>query len=122
MWWLIPEGFYSIVQKEGEVDLCIRARDRVDLDRLRDAYMPGLGPTKETPGGDYRYRAWVSRDAFADGLAAFARSLDYPNFKDEAGRRDPQASAQVPRRFGKRSARSSRAAPTASSETVRRRI
>jgi hypothetical protein len=35
----------------------------------------------------YRYRAWVSGEAFADSLAAFARSLDYSNFKDEVERR-----------------------------------
>jgi hypothetical protein len=70
----IPEGFYSVVQKPGDGDLCVRARD---LDRLRDAYMSGLGPTKETPGHDYRYRAWISRDALAEGLAALAQTLAY---------------------------------------------
>ena len=89
MWLLIPEGFYSVVQKPGETDLCVRARDRADLDRLRETYMPGLGPTKETPGHDYRYRARVSRDALADGLGKIARGLDYSNFKSEVGRRDP---------------------------------
>ena len=33
MWLLIPEGFYSIVQKEGEEELCVRARVHADLDR-----------------------------------------------------------------------------------------
>jgi hypothetical protein len=94
MWLLIPEGFYSIVQKPGDVELCVRARDRVDLDRLRETYMPGLGPTKETPGHDYRYRAWVSREALAEGLAAVARDLAYSNFKSEVGRREPER-AQV---------------------------
>ena len=28
MWLLIPEGFYSIVQKQGEEELCVRARVR----------------------------------------------------------------------------------------------
>ena len=48
----------------------------------------GLGQTKETPGHDYRYRAWVSRDALAEGLAAIARELAYANFKSEVGSRD----------------------------------
>jgi hypothetical protein len=43
-----------------------------------------------TRGGDYRYRAWVSRDVLADGLAAMARDVDYANFKDEVARRDPE--------------------------------
>lgn len=90
MWLLIPEGFYSIVQKQGEDDLCVRARARGDLEQLRETYMPALGPTKETPGSDYRYRAWITRDALAEGLAAVARGLSYPNFKSEVGSRDPE--------------------------------
>ena len=90
MWLLIPEGFYSIVQKPAETELCVRARDSGDLDRLRESYMPGLGPTKETPGSDYRYRAWIGRDALAEGLGAIGRDLAYSNFKSEVGRRDPE--------------------------------
>jgi hypothetical protein len=52
--------------------------------------MPELGPTKETPGGDYRYRAWISREALAAGLGAIGRDLAYSNFKAEVGRRDPK--------------------------------
>src|SRR4051812_20139637 len=90
MWILTPDGFYSIVQKVGEEDMCVRARDAGDLDRLRSRYLPALTETLETQGGDYRYRAWVSRDALAEGLAAIARELDYSNFKNEVGRRDPE--------------------------------
>jgi hypothetical protein len=64
--------------------LCVRARDAGDLDRLRKTYMPELGLTTETPAPDYRYRAWISRDALADGLGAVARDLAYANFKSEA--------------------------------------
>lgn len=90
MWLLIPEGFYSIVQKPGEEELCLRARHISDLDRLRDEYMPGLSQTTETPGHDYRYRAYVSRDGLAEGLAAIARRLAYANFKSEVASRDPE--------------------------------
>jgi hypothetical protein len=89
MWLLTPDGFYSIVQKQGEDDLCIRTRDAGDLDRLRERYLPTLTETLETRRGDYRYRAWISRDALAEGLAAIARDLDYDNFKSEVARRDP---------------------------------
>jgi hypothetical protein len=88
MWLLTSDGFYAIVQKSGENELCIRARDAGDLDRLRSRYLPTLTETLETRGGDYRYRAWVSRDALAEGLAAIVRDLDYANFKDEVARRD----------------------------------
>jgi hypothetical protein len=89
MWLLIPEGFYSIVQKPGDQNLCVRARVVDDLDRLRASYLPTLSETVETPGGDYRYRAWISRDALAEGMAEIARSLDYPNFKNAVAHRDP---------------------------------
>ncbi len=88
MWLLIPEGFYSIVQKEDEQELCIRARVGADLDRLRQTYLPTLGETVETPGGDYRYRAWISRDDLADGMAEIVRNLNYSNFKNEIARHD----------------------------------
>ena len=89
MWLLTPDGFYSIVQKPGEAELCIRARDAGDLDRLRVRYLPTLTETLETRGGDYRYRAWVEREALSEGLAAIARDLDYSNFKNEVAKLDP---------------------------------
>jgi hypothetical protein len=89
MWLLIPEGFYSIVQKDGETDLCVRARVADDLDRLRDTYLPTLTPTIETPGGDYRYRAWIGRGDLATGMSEIAQRLDYSNFKNEVARHDP---------------------------------
>jgi hypothetical protein len=88
MWLLIPEGFFSIVQKDGEHELCVRARVAADLDRLRETYLPSLSETVETPGGDYRYRAWVSRDDLAEGMAGIARNLNYSNFKSEVARHD----------------------------------
>ena len=88
MWLLIPEGFYSIVQKEGEKELCVRARVGADLDRLRETYLPTLGATVETPGSDYRYRAWIDRDDLAEGMAEIVRNLDWANFKDEVARHD----------------------------------
>ena len=90
MWLLIPEGFYFIVQKPGEEDLSVRARVAADLDRLRSTYLPTLSPTLETPGGDYRYRAWIGRDDLAKGMAEIARKLDYSNFKTEVALHDPE--------------------------------
>ena len=88
MWLLIPEGFYSVIRKHGDDRLCVRARVRDDLDRLRDRYLPDLTETVETPGSDYRYRAWINPEQFAAGLAAVGRAIDYPNFKNEAARVD----------------------------------
>jgi hypothetical protein len=88
MWLLTSAGFYSVVQKPGETELCIRARVREDLERLRE-YMPTLSATVETRSGDYRYRAWVSREGLAEGVARIAREIDYANFKSEVAGRDP---------------------------------
>jgi hypothetical protein len=89
MWLLIPEGFYSVVRKYGDERLCVRARVREDLDRLRERFLPELTETVETAGSDYRYRAWVEPEQFAAGLAEIGRGIDYPNFKNEVGRVDP---------------------------------
>src|SRR5690349_16754172 len=90
MWLLTLDGFYSVVQKSGEDELCVRARDAGDLDQLRSRYIPTLTATLETRGGDYRYRAWASREALAEGLAAIVRDLDYANFKNEVYSRDSE--------------------------------
>lgn len=89
MWILTPDGFYSIVQKRGEDDLCIRARDADDLERLRDHYLPSLSETVETAHGDYRFRAWASHDDVAGALGRIVADLRYDNFKNEVARQDP---------------------------------
>ena len=93
MWILTPDGFYSIVQKRGETDLCVRARVGADLDRLRENCLPSLTETVETPDGDYRYRAWASHEAVAEALAAVVRDLRYDNFKNEVARNDHERAA-----------------------------
>jgi hypothetical protein len=85
-----PRRFYSIVQKPGEANLSVRARVADDLDRLRSTYLPTLSATIETPGGDYRYRAWIGRDDLAAGMAEIARTLGYANSKNEVAHRDPE--------------------------------
>jgi hypothetical protein len=49
-----------------------------------------LSEIVETPGGDYRYRAWATRDAFATAMSQIALELGYANFKEEVARRDPK--------------------------------
>lgn len=102
MWLLIPEGFFSIVRKEGETALCVRARVVVDLQRLRERHMPTLSEPVETPGGDYRFRAWIGRSEFASGLASIADTLDYPNFKSEVARIDGDRARAYGRVWGVR--------------------
>lgn len=51
MWIITPLGFFSIVQKPGDVPtgtLTIRARVRSDLEALKAAVLPGLGKITES--------------------------------------------------------------------------
>lgn len=95
MWLMTPEGFYSVIEWERKKNdphnglLCVRTRSRGDLNRLRK-WVPELGETVVTPKGDYRCRAWVTREAWAEGLARMGMAIDYGNFKSEVARRDPQ--------------------------------
>ncbi len=83
MWLFCKAGYFSIVCKEGGPDdLQVRARVRQDLEALRQL-CPQLGPTVETPHGDYRYRAMAKRQDLAPAIAQMVLDLDYANFKDE---------------------------------------
>jgi hypothetical protein len=83
MWLFTPFGFFSVVQKPGTKHLTVRSRVTDDLDRLRQQYMPDLSATVSGGGTDYPYRAEITHDAFARGLAQIARDINYGNFKDE---------------------------------------
>lgn len=81
MWLFTEYGFYSIVQKSGEDCLTVRARVKADLDALRKR-VPELSSTVTGGGTDYPYRAFVSHEALAAGMADTVKSIDYSNFKN----------------------------------------
>jgi len=87
MWLVTTLGFFSVVQKDGESDLTVRARSRGDLDRLREQFLPDLGPTVEGAGTDYQYRAKVSHQHFSAGAARMTENIDYDNFKNAVAKR-----------------------------------
>ena len=81
MWLVTTRGFYSAVEDHGNAGhVLVRARVREDLEALTDL-IPGLD-VHETPGRDYRFRASVTREAWATAVAGLAREIDYPNFKN----------------------------------------
>lgn len=84
MWIFLREGFLSVIAAPEDGVLTVRSRVRADLERLRPLF--ALGPIVEGAGTDYKYRASITREAFADGLAACAMEIDYPNFKNEVAR------------------------------------
>ena len=87
MWLFTVDGMYSIVEKGGKRrQLCVRARDGADLDRLRSTYLPKLGPTITDEGTDYPVRAYAPRAAVARAASAAVKDIGYSNFKDESKR------------------------------------
>lgn len=95
MWIFTTIGFFSVVQKPGDDQLTVRARFDGDLDRLRDRFLPELGPAKRTPDADYLYRARVEQAAFAQAMAKIAADIDYSNFKSAVGARQGHDRAHV---------------------------
>ena len=93
MWLMTDFGFFSIVQKEGEQNLTVRARVKQDLLNLKERYLPGLQAIEETQYADYRYRVRVQREIFAEVLRDIALDIDYPNFKNSVARRQGKARA-----------------------------
>jgi hypothetical protein len=65
----------------GDV-LSVRARVDGDLESLRSSYAPKLGPTVQLGSGrDYPYRAYISKEGFAEAMCRASLDIDYGNFK-----------------------------------------
>lgn len=78
MWAFLNNSFLSAVAHRDQPDaLMVRARLRGDI----EAVFPDA-EVSETPDADYRFRAVVPREQFADVIAETARSIDYSNFKN----------------------------------------
>lgn len=90
MWIFSRIGFLSIVQKQGSnepnVDLCVRARFREDIEgflkEVEKLTGEQVGPYQHTPQNDYAYRAFISRPLVAEVVKNLIATLDVPNFKD----------------------------------------
>jgi hypothetical protein len=96
MWIFTPEGFFSVVTAEefGE-ELMVRARDGIDLDRLRETHFHELGPNMELTGRDYPVRAFTTHADFARCLSRLANALDYDNFKGAVASRHSRTRAHI---------------------------
>jgi hypothetical protein len=95
MWLITTVGFFSIVRKQGETDLTVRARARTDLEALAKRYLPSLGQIIDGGGTDYPYRARVASKPFADAVARMVLDVDYANFKNTVAARQGQDRAHV---------------------------
>ena len=82
MWLTTTTGFYSIVQYPDTDYLTVRARVRKDLKDLKAKYMPELSKIIFHDNFDYPYRAMITHELFALGVARIAMDIDYSNFKN----------------------------------------
>ena len=95
---ITPTGFFSIVQKPGDVaanTLTVRARVRQDLGALREQFLPGLGEIEESRSNDYRYRAVAPRAEVAIAMAQMVNRLDYSNVKSQVAKVQGPERAQL---------------------------
>ena len=93
MWLFTNFGFFSVVQKPGDSDLTVRSRVRSDLERLRERYLPSLGPVIEHGGSDYQFRAKTSHADLAQAMSRIVLDIDYSNFKNAVAEQQGHARA-----------------------------
>jgi hypothetical protein len=89
MWLITPIGFFSVVQKPGDVaadTLTIRSRVRSDLEALQQHHLPHLGAITKSKNTDYRFRAVAPRAEVAAAMADMVRQLNYSNFKSQVAK------------------------------------
>ena len=80
MWLFTSNSFVSVVADRDDTQssrLLVRARIKGDIDQLfPDAEV------METPLADYRYRAWIDRQAVSNAFTKQVEDLTYTNFKN----------------------------------------
>jgi hypothetical protein len=86
MWLITNFGFFSVIQREGDDFLNVRARSRHDLEELRKRYLPNMSEIIELDFTDYRFRATASHADVAEAFAKAIRDINYANFKNEVAR------------------------------------
>ena len=85
MWLCFNDGLLSVVADQKDpTRLMVRARRKKDLVAVAGAGAEIL----ETPKNDYRWRTFLSREAFTKLVAERIGRIDYPNFKNSVPDRD----------------------------------
>jgi crotonobetainyl-CoA:carnitine CoA-transferase CaiB-like acyl-CoA transferase len=93
MWMATRIGFFSVVEKDGQVH--VRARARGDLAELCEFMGWSRAWMEQWPNADYRWRVRVNRALFQALCSRLPELVDYPNFKSEVARR-PRQRAKLP--------------------------
>ena len=88
MWLFTSNSFVSVVADRDDTQssrLLVRARIKGDIDQLfPDAEV------METPLADYRYRAWIERQAVSNAFTKQVEGLTYTNFKNSVKDKERQ--------------------------------
>lgn len=94
IWLCLPSGPLAIAHRwrgsydpaADDRDIMVRARRRAYLDRLREQWLPELGPDEGRAGRgtDYGHRAFCRSEELARAMARMALGIDSPGFKDHA--------------------------------------
>lgn len=88
MWVFTKDGYFStVVHRESEEIVIVRARCRDDLTRFaanveRVEWTDDPLEIFHTPQADYPYRIICHRDAWINYLILSAQDMDYDNFKN----------------------------------------
>ena len=100
MWVISKYGFASVVEHRDKPGcVLVRARDRGDLESFcevaRDGDVPGFSEEaiEENRSADYHFRMTVRSEDWAELVKVLAEDIDYPNFKDEVSKVDPERAA-----------------------------
>ncbi len=83
MWIFTTVGFFSVTRNPRDNNqLQVRARVQEDLMKLKEKYLPSMGPIIVKDYADYRYRCYVSVEDFKSAMEKIIEDIDYYNFKD----------------------------------------
>jgi hypothetical protein len=103
MWLFTRYGFFSATRgkpgTQGASLIQVRARRREHLTALFTAFPVTGTAIAESPDNDYRWRAWLTPEQWADVAARLAMDTTYDNFKDSVDSgsriRDPEYAAML---------------------------
>lgn len=87
MWLMTQHGFLSVVEDRGNSErVMVRSRDRQSLEHFAKSLGFDDARIIELGFGDYRYRVFCSKPAFAGYAAETALNIDYTNYKSRLQR------------------------------------
>jgi hypothetical protein len=88
MWIFNTDGFFSAsINPYDKNYIQLRARRKKDIENAAKKIDSNL-KIHEYSGSDYRYRIFISKQAFENYMKLSAQNIDYSNFKDAVHKKD----------------------------------